>query len=102
MTKSTENNQRLDRIESKIDRLAEAIISLARAEEKLVQLENDKKFLMEKMIKIEERVDRTERKVDENTVTISAINRLFWIVLSGAIATLIGTFITNLVQNNYK
>ena len=102
MTKSTENNQRLDRIESKIDRLAEAIISLARAEEKLVQLENDKKFLMEKMIKIEERVDRTERKVDENTVTISAINRLFWIVLSGAIATLIGTFITYLVQNNYK
>jgi hypothetical protein len=98
MTKQAENNQRLDRIEAKIDRLAEAIISLARAEEKLVQLENDKKFLMEKMIKIEDRVDRTERKVDENTVTISAINRIFWITLSGAIATLIGAFITYLVR----
>ena len=98
MTKQAENNQRLDRIEAKIDRLAEAIISLARAEEKLVQLENDKKFLMEKMIKIEGRVDITERKLDENTVTISAINRIFWIILSGAIATLIGAFITYLVR----
>ena len=38
--------QRLDRIETKIDKLAEAIVSIARAEEKLVSLENDKKFLM--------------------------------------------------------
>ena len=51
MTKTAETQERLNRIESKIDKLAEAIISLARAEEKLVQLENDKKFLMEKMVK---------------------------------------------------
>jgi predicted nuclease with TOPRIM domain len=91
--KSIENDHRLDRIEAKIDKLAEAIISLARAEEKLMQLEEDKKFLMGKMIKLEERMEKTERVLDENSTTISAINRIFWIALSGTIVTLIGAYL---------
>jgi len=92
-SKSSANEQRLDRIEAKIDKLAEAIISLARAEEKLMQLEEDKKFLMGKMVKLEERMEKTERVLDENSMTISAINRIFWIALSGTIATLIGAYL---------
>ena len=92
-TKSVPNEHRLDRIEAKIDKLAEAIISLARAEEKLMQLEEDKKFLMGKMVKLEERMEKTERVLDENSMTISAINRIFWIALSGTIATLIGAYL---------
>jgi len=91
--KSIENENRLGRIEAKIDKLAEAIISLARAEEKLMQLEEDKKFLMGKMVKLEERMEKTERVLDENSMTISAINRIFWIALSGTIATLIGAYL---------
>ena len=91
--KSIENENRLGRIEAKIDKLAEAIISLARAEEKLMQLEEDKKFLMGKMIRLEERMEKTERVLDENSMTISAINRIFWIALSGTIATLIGAYL---------
>ncbi len=91
--KSIENENRLGRIEAKIDKLAEAIISLARAEEKLLQLEEDKKFLMGKMLKLEERMEKTERVLDENSMTISAINRIFWIALSGTIATLIGAYL---------
>ncbi len=91
--KSIENENRLGRIEAKIDKLAEAIISLARAEEKLLQLEEDKKFLMGKMLKLEERMEKTERVLDENSMTISAINRIFWIALSGTIATLIGEYL---------
>lgn len=91
--KSIENENRLGRIEAKIDKLAEAIISLARAEEKLMQLEEDKKFLMGKMVRLEERMEKTERVLDENSMTISAINRIFWIALSGTIATLIGAYL---------
>ena len=91
--KLIENENRLGRIEAKIDKLAEAIISLARAEEKLMQLEEDKKFLMGKMVKLEERMEKTERVLDENSMTISAINRIFWIALSGTIATLIGAYL---------
>lgn len=92
-SKSVPNEHRLDRIEAKIDKLAEAIISLARAEEKLLQLEGDKKFLMGKMVRLEERMEKTERVLDENSMTISAINRIFWIALSGTIATLIGAYL---------
>lgn len=86
-------DQRLDRIESKIDKLAEAIVSIARAEEKLVSLENDKKFLMEKMIKIEDKVTVVERKTDENTSAISIIQRITWIAISTAVAASAGAYI---------
>lgn len=85
--------QRLDRIETKIDKLAEAIVSIARAEEKLVSLENDKKFLMERMIKMEERVVSIEKKTDENTSAISIIQRITWIAISTAVAASAGAYI---------
>lgn len=82
---------RLDRIEAKIDKLSETVISLARAEEKLVALENDKKFLMDRMIKNEERVESIEKKVDETSVTVRVINRLFWITVAVVISGIAGT-----------
>jgi len=86
-------DQRLDRIEAKIDKLAEAIVSIARAEEKLVSLENDKKFLMERMIKMEEKVTIIERKTDDNTSAISIIQRITWIAISTAVAAAAGAYI---------
>lgn len=86
-------DQRLDRIESKIDRLSDAIVSIARAEEKLVQLENDKKFLMERMLSVEQRVLKTEKKTDENSSAIAIIQRITWIAVSTAVATAVGTYL---------
>jgi len=83
---------RLDRIEAKIDKLSETVISLARAEEKLISLENDKKFLMERMVKNEEKIDIVEKKVDETSVTIRVINRLFWIVIAAATTGVVSMF----------
>lgn len=82
---------RLDRIEAKIDKLSETVISLARAEEKLIALENDKKFLMDRMIKNEERIETVEKKVDETSITVRVINRLFWITVAVVISGVAGT-----------
>ena len=95
MTKTAETQQRLDRIESKIDKLAEAIISLARAEEKLIQLENDKKFLMEQMIKFEDRLLQLERNTSETASSLSFITRFFWIGMSAIGATVIGMWFSH-------
>lgn len=81
---------RLDRIEAKIDKLSETVISLARAEEKLISLENDKKFIMERTLKNEEKIDVVEKKVDETNVTVRVINRLFWIVIVAAVTGAVG------------
>lgn len=86
-------DQRLDRIEAKIDKLSEAIVMIARAEEKLIQLENDKKFLMERMLNVEERVTVTEKKTEENSSAISIIQRITWIAVSTAVAAAVGAYL---------
>jgi vacuolar-type H+-ATPase subunit E/Vma4 len=95
MTAKSSNvvDNRLDRIEQKIDKLSEAIISIARAEEKLVMLENDKKFLMQKMVEVDDRVASIEKKVDETQGTISIIQRITWIGISTAVAAAIGAYL---------
>lgn len=84
------DDSRLDRIESKIDKLAETVISLARAEEKLIALESDKNFIMERMLKNEEKMENLEKKVDETAVTVRVINRLFWIVIVAVVTGAVG------------
>lgn len=91
-SKQEVTDERLDRIESKIDKLSETVISLARAEEKLIALEEDKKILMDRMIKIEDRVLTNEKKTDENSMTISVINKVFWIVLTAMVGVYIGSY----------
>jgi low affinity Fe/Cu permease len=73
-------------VDQRLDKLAEAIVSIARAEEKLVQLENDKKFLMERMVKVEEKTAEHQQKLDEHTTSISIMTRLSWIAISSIIA----------------
>jgi tetrahydromethanopterin S-methyltransferase subunit G len=85
-----DSTSRLDRIETKIDKLAETMISLARAEEKLIGLESDKTFMMERMLKNEERVDTIEKKVDESAVTVKVVNRVFWILVAVVASALVG------------
>lgn len=78
-------NQRLDRIEGKLDQLAEAMVSMARAEEKLVGIKEDQDRQFERMNKFSVKLDDIEKKVDDNARTIQVINKLFWVaVVAGA------------------
>lgn len=83
------NDARLARIEEKLDRLADAMISLARAEEKLVNMEDKYNNQFARMNKFSEKLDRIESQVLENASTVNMINKLFWVAIvavSGAIA----------------
>ena len=71
--------RRLDRIEEKLDKLTEIVVSLARAEEKLVALEEDRKLTNTRLNAHSDRIDRVETKVDATDVTVRVINRIFWI-----------------------
>jgi len=79
--------ERLSRIEGKLDKLAEAVVQLARMEERMVTLFN-------RMDKYEERQDRLERKIEgiEKDVQSSGFKvrfaeRIFWIVVTGAVSS---------------
>ena len=72
---------RLDRIETKLDTLADAMISLARTEEKLVALKEDQSNMFNRMNHFSQKLDNIEIQVKENANTVSIINKLFWVAV---------------------
>ena len=80
------------RVEQKVDKLAEAIVTLARVEEKVAGLKEDHEKSFERMNRFSQRLDEIEKKVDDNHRTVCIINRLvFAAVIAG-----IGAFIAQL------
>jgi ribosome-binding ATPase YchF (GTP1/OBG family) len=87
---SADNAARLDRIVEKIDRMAEAIIALARAEEKIEALTrsfNDQNIVIANLA---QRIDDVEGIVQANTSTVNVINKIFWIIISAAAVAVSG------------
>jgi tetrahydromethanopterin S-methyltransferase subunit G len=72
---------RLDRIEEKIDKLGDAMISLARAEEKLIAIEKNNHSHADRMNRFSEKLDDIESKVNDSARTVAIINRLFWLAI---------------------
>lgn len=82
-------DQRLDRIEVKMDKLAEALVTIARFEEKMEAYNKYREDSWERMNKFSGKLDTIEKKCDENAHTVGVINKLFWIftaVAASAIA----------------
>tara|TARA_R110001632_G_scaffold189594_1_gene310141 strand:+ start:888 stop:1166 length:279 start_codon:yes stop_codon:yes gene_type:complete len=80
---------RLDRIETKLDTLADAMIALARTEEKLVALKEDQANMFNRMNHFSQKLDSIESQVKDNANTVSVINKLFWVAvvaIAGSIA----------------
>jgi hypothetical protein len=81
---------RLERIENKMDKMAEALVTLARVEEKMENYNRYRDDSWSRMNKFSEKLDDIEKKVDENAHTVRIINKLFWVAIvaaAGAIAT---------------
>ena len=80
---------RLGRVEEKIDTLQEAIVSLARVEERLVTVFNRQSLIDAKIGDIEHKVDT----LNENMISARILQRFVWTVIVAAIGaafTLIG------------
>jgi predicted nuclease with TOPRIM domain len=75
------NTARLDRIENKLDQLAEAMIAMARYEEKLSGLKEDHDRAFERMNRLSQKLDEIQAKVDDNAHTVQIINKLFWVAI---------------------
>ena len=81
---------RLDRIEEKLDRLADAMISLARAEEKIEAMSDEHQKQYDRINKLSVKIDEIEKIVLDNQRTVQFMHKLFWVVVvaaAGAVAT---------------
>ena len=85
--------QRLDRIEEKIDKLSDAMISLARAEEKLIAIEKNNHSNSDRMNRFSQKLDKIEDMCMDNTRTIGIITKMFWLVLGAVAVAAAGQFL---------
>jgi len=95
MAKETQSD-RLDRIEEKIDKMSEAIIALARAEEKIITLTSFSKQQSEQIQGVINRIDRVESLVNSNASTVNVINKIFWLILVGLISAITWEYIVHI------
>lgn len=89
------DEKRLDRIEEKIDRLSEAMVLIARTDEKLVAMEQKYGAQYERMNRFSIKLDDIERQVILNAQVSRNISTLFWILVTavtGGVATMIMQF----------
>ena len=72
---------RLSRVEAKIDSLQEAIISLARVEERLVTVFNRQSSIESKVMGLDDKVDR----LSESVVRTRQTERIVWLIIAAAV-----------------
>ena len=92
----TVQSQRLDRIEEKLDQMAQAIIALARAEEKISTLAEFNKQQASQLQVLINRIDSVEQLVNSNASTVNIINKVFWLIIAGLIAAITWEYIIHL------
>lgn len=81
---------RLTRIEEKLDKLADAMVSIARAEEKIEAMSDEHQKQYERINKLSQKIDDIEKIVLDNQRTVQFMHKLFWVVVvaaAGAIVT---------------
>lgn len=88
-----EINKRFDRIESKIDKLSDAMVSLARTEEKIMAMEAEKANLNDRLNRHSQKLDELNDKVNENGRTVSTINKIVWVVVAAVVTVAVKSFL---------
>mgnify|MGYP003655856642 CR=1 FL=1 len=89
---SPQNSVRLDRIETKIDQMAEAMISIARAEEKILAMEQKYSTQYDRINKLSEKMDIVTTAVAENSRTSASFQKAFWMVFAAVVSAAIAHF----------
>ena len=79
------NDNRLSSIEEKLDKLFEAVISMARIEERMISVFKRLDRVDEGFNKSDKRMDELEQTNIKRGQTIAFAERLFWIILTGAV-----------------
>jgi len=92
MTDMDNITDRLDRLEQKIDKLADAMVALARTEEKIFALEADRKNLTERVNRHSAKIDELNDEVKENSRITANIVKITWIVIAALVAAFIKMF----------
>lgn len=82
------NDDRLTRIETKLDEVGQAIVALARIEERMVSLFKRMDALDAEQVDEARRLRKLEDRVGSNGQALRFAERIFWIVLAAGVSYL--------------
>lgn len=80
------DESRLIRIEDKVDKLSEAVISLARMEERMITLFNRMDSYESTQTKLQDRVTDVEKVTASRGAIFRLVDKLVWIVIGIVVA----------------
>ena len=75
-------DQRLSRMEDKLDKLSEAVVYMARMEERMVSVFKRMDSMNDAYKRFDERMDKLEELSIKRGQTIAFAERLFWILVT--------------------
>ena len=78
------SDERLSRMETKLDKLSEAVVEMARMEERLLTIFKRLEHMDAAFKKYDDRVDEIEKQALIRGQKIAFAERLFWMVVTGA------------------
>ena len=90
------SEERLNRIEIKLDKLVDIVESIARVEEKLVANDSKLNRLEFRMDKIEDEVVSVSKVARNNSSVASFADKLFWIIIGGGVSLIAWVIKTNI------
>ena len=79
------SDHHLNRIEEKVDKLSEAVVELARMEERMVTIFNRLDSFEGLFNKLDTRIDDLERQSLVRGQKIAFAERFFWMIATGAV-----------------
>ena len=83
-----QSERRLERVEEKLDKLAEAVVSIARIEERVNTVLKHHDRFFNRLDRLEARVETVESKSMMNRNAISKAERFIWVVITSGISML--------------
>lgn len=86
------SEERLQRIEEKLDRLADVVVGMARVEEKIVDLETRRAEGHERLNRISSKMDDIDHHVISMRERMNVISKVMWLIGAGVITALITHF----------
>lgn len=87
-----QSEKRFDRIEEKLDKLSEAMVLIARTDEKLVAMEQKHAAQYERMNRFSQKLDDIDKQLTENSQIIRNLSTFFWILVTAVVGAIITQF----------
>jgi len=79
---------RLNRIESKLDKMVETITTIARIEERMSQNKDEHERVWETLQNHTGRIETLERATDSNSFITRRHERVYWLIVTAAIGVI--------------